>query len=681
MRESQRGFTLVELVVAVAITAVLLTAGGIWLGGAHPGALRAAADDFDADYAAAQAIAASSGNGATIAVLPRAGADGPHPGFELRIYSGRPNAANAVQTTSTMSVESAAAISEKTYGQPPFAVFLSSAGHPSGIASYPSVDAQGHVIFGVLAAQPPCPAGGIVLTFSNAQGAHDTRTLQCAVSVAGTAAPNPSPTPNVPVVSPTQLVAHWTSDDNALRFVAAEFGYTHWFASNTGNACGTAAVYNGGWPYSAAADPAETAIAPAPPSAPYSWPNASDMNDAPAAFAMSPIRGSPGLCAVDIVDDYGQHAGASVQVMGDLGSSPSSLTFAAPTSAAQNIMLSKSFDSEPIALKTTDNCAGIATYAQGTASTPPSPSAVPAQSALTVTPRAGGQCDIRIGDQYGEPYIDVPVTVHYSALAVWPQYVVYGQSGANVAMGPTNPSASRASTLVAKTINAFFGGAIANAADNCPAMAVKSDMQTPDTAPPAWVNQSTIGYYTKTAASPGCFNGDITANETGFAGKFSPLAGTCGGSVSLGSWVPSQFGPAAAISSAGTNPTSGCTFTLSDTNTSPQSQNVNAVVTDLAQCAMGASCKVGVDYEDDTICAANDSAGDVETTTGKLTIGSSLGTVWTDGSTFWFTRTAYGTATALLTTNWRRQALAPGKTGPVCGAVTTGSFAQGATFY
>src|ERR1700678_769925 len=99
MRAREAGFTLLELVVAVGIAVILLAAGGYWMLSMRPGALRGALDDFDANLATAKAIAASSGNGATLVFAPQ---PNDAPGFTLRVYSGRPNAANAVSTTNAM---------------------------------------------------------------------------------------------------------------------------------------------------------------------------------------------------------------------------------------------------------------------------------------------------------------------------------------------------------------------------------------------------------------------------------------------------------------------------------------------------------------------------------------------------------------------------------------------------
>jgi prepilin-type N-terminal cleavage/methylation domain-containing protein len=131
MREREAGFTLVEFVIAVAIATMLLAAGGAWMLSMRPGALRNAVNDFDSALAAARQLAATSGNGATLAFVPRT--DNAR-GYELRVYSGRPTTSTAVIATSIRASVSEATISEATLGAPPFAIFLSSAGNPTGKA-------------------------------------------------------------------------------------------------------------------------------------------------------------------------------------------------------------------------------------------------------------------------------------------------------------------------------------------------------------------------------------------------------------------------------------------------------------------------------------------------------------------------------------------------------------------
>ncbi len=611
MRESERGFTLIEIIVVVAITAVLLAAGGMLLGGMHPGALRAAVDDFDADVGAAKAIAATSGNGATIAVLPRYDERGGiRGGFELRVYSGRPTAANAVAPSNVMSITSDAAIMEKTFGKPPFALFLSSAGHPSGISAYPVADAHGVITFNVVASQPPCPAGGIVITFTSPQGATDTRTLQCNVSVSAAAIADPSPTPNAPIVTPRQLVAHWTSDSQALHFVAAEFGYTHWFASSTGVACGSSAAYDAGWPYSQPANAAESSLAPSPPNAPYSWPNASaaTANDPPAAFAMSPVKGSPGLCSVDVVDDYGQHAGAAVQVMGDLTPSATRLSFASPSAPAQSLTLSKIWDSDNIVLRTATNCAAVATFTQSSATTPSAPSATPATVLLTVAPKGAGNCDIVISDQYGEPAVDVHITVASAEVQVWPPAVQYPVSG-----GTLSYAAPAIAPSFGAALNVLLGGGVAFAAFGpCPGInqprGFSDNFVTPlaagatDAADP---NQTLVrvganGCLVTSSGTPinAATMPSIVVSEQGYKppGTFTLSSGsTCpNASLSDGGWNPvSGYGPTAGkIMSPGESSNGGCILKFADQSGNAPNPPAGSTANVKAE-VVAASCKSG----------------------------------------------------------------------------------------
>ena len=541
--ERERGFTLIEIVVAVGVTAILMLAGGIWLLGWHPGALRNAADDFDAQLAAARAIAATSGNGATLAFVPATVG----PGFVLRVYSGRPTAAGAVKNGNVMALSSTATVSEATFGKPPFAIFLNSGGYPTGTASYPSVASDGTVSFPAIATQPPCPAGHIVLTFINAQGVRATRTLPCnaALSAGTGGSPVPSPTPNAPVVHPPFMLAHWTSDNAPLHFVAAEFGYTHWFASMIGNTCnvqssdtGAAPVnFASGWPYAQPNSPNELTLAPPVPGAPYSWPNG-DPNDPPAPFQLSATPGDGGLCGVRIEDDYGQEADAFVQVMGDLTllapSSPA-ITFASPTAAAQTLTFGQTFDSETLLLQAgATACAGVATVA---IPLPPlaqsSPTTTPTTATLSIAPVGVGTCTLLVGDQYGEPTLSLTIAVKnpYTAFDSWPEELELGVGGAAIAITPrTNDDAARAILTL-----------------GCYATALMSDGVTPDPVPAAIASfASSVGIYVD---ATGCFvnasgtpvsgtAAQIDWEPSGTPGNFSLVGSTtCNGSVAgPGTW-------------------------------------------------------------------------------------------------------------------------------------------------
>ncbi len=584
--EGERGYTLIEVVVAVAIAALLLAAGGVWLLGMRPGALPQAAHDFDADLNAARALASSTGNGATIAFLPRSG----HDGFQLRVYRGRPTAADAVRASNVMPLISDASVREATFGSPPFALFFSSAGAPSGIAAYPTVRADGSVRFAPIAAQPPCPPGGtIVLTFGNAQGAHASRTLRCDALVIANAQPNATPTPNPPRLSPARAVAHWTRDAYPLQFTAAEYGYTHWYASLSGASCVTQgsdtgaapAVFPGGWPY-VAAGPNEPADPP-PPNAPYTYPDLRIPDDPPAHFALQPVFGNGGLCALQIADAYGQALTAQIQVMGDLTPSETALTFASVRAPAQHVSLTKTWDSEPIALAYGGSCAKIATIAQHDAATPSSPGSTPARVDLTVTPTAAGACVMQFSDQYHEPWASIAVNVKQDApFKTWPAKLVLGASGGSVGAASGTQLAMTPQANMAKILNALLGGGVALAAGGytgpCYAQAENTSGSGPDTN----ITAVTLNALGITVDTGGCL---LNAAGSAPYGESSPGIGTPTGvmvayepggqpgtfsapnqctNIGTGSWYPANAtGVQVSLSATGTAQGS-CTIDFSD---------------------------------------------------------------------------------------------------------------------
>ncbi len=173
MRE--RGVTLVEVVIVTAII-VLIAATSLGLSqGARTYGMRSATGQFDAALGYAQALAASSGNGATLKfTAPASG-----PGFVLTVYSGRPNALGAMRLARMAPVTSTGGVREAKLGAVPFTIFLDSAGHASGMAGTLTASA-------VLANDPGCPPGegSVVLTFSDPR-ATDTRTIACNAAVAG----------------------------------------------------------------------------------------------------------------------------------------------------------------------------------------------------------------------------------------------------------------------------------------------------------------------------------------------------------------------------------------------------------------------------------------------------------------------------------------------------------------
>lgn len=420
----ERGFTLIETVVALAIVAVLLAAGGIWILGTHPGGRLQAIYGFDAALTSARALAITSGNGATLVFAPGGNDSGHTRGFSLRVYSGRPLPGASVRPTTAMPAVGSAAVSEKTLGAPPFAVFIGASGHVSGEAAYPQFDAGGEAAFASIATEPACPKGGFLFTFTGANGATATRALACASSVAAPPGPpNPSPTPNLPLVTPAALVYHWPADARQ-SFVATEWGYTHWFVTTDGFACGTGtATYPDVLPspYSPPASRNEADASPSPPAAtPFSYPNSGgeSMNDAPARFPLEPA--AEGLCRASVADDYGQTAHADVQVMGWLTATYnlrpythlSKPELALPASAFPNkgasvtIGLSKRYDAEPLQpLAFFDAaCSPYVRFSSRAGKTPPSPSREPATAAVTLTlvtmPASTIECGGAIYDRY-----------------------------------------------------------------------------------------------------------------------------------------------------------------------------------------------------------------------------------------------------------------------------------------
>jgi prepilin-type N-terminal cleavage/methylation domain-containing protein len=171
----QRGVTLIELVISTAI-AVTFAVAALWLTqGGRAFGMRSATAQFDAALAYAQALAASSGNGATL-VFDRTPL---RSGFVLTIYSGRPNAAGALRRAPIAPLLSQAGAREAELGGVPFTVFLNSAGHASGMSGAVTAST-------LLARDPGCPSGesSIVLTLSDPR-ASDTRSIACGTPVAG----------------------------------------------------------------------------------------------------------------------------------------------------------------------------------------------------------------------------------------------------------------------------------------------------------------------------------------------------------------------------------------------------------------------------------------------------------------------------------------------------------------
>lgn len=134
--------TLPEVLIAAAVSVLMAAALFSQAGGGRIFAARSAMDALQAELAHARAIAATSGNGATLVFssAPR--------GFSMRLYRGRPNAAGAM-TSAAPPLDAAADIREQALGVPPFTLFFDGAGHASAMA--------GAAGGSTLASDPGCP--------------------------------------------------------------------------------------------------------------------------------------------------------------------------------------------------------------------------------------------------------------------------------------------------------------------------------------------------------------------------------------------------------------------------------------------------------------------------------------------------------------------------------------------
>jgi prepilin-type N-terminal cleavage/methylation domain-containing protein len=172
--DRQRGYTILEVTVAVAIFALLL--GSLAAVGQSRKAFAAAqsAREFDALLAQARALASSSGNGATLVFAPDSASG---TGALVTLYSGRPNRPGAVPILAAPPQSLAGAVTEATAGSPPFSVFVDGAGALTVRRAYPAF-AGGAPQFTDLSAQPACPPGGLAFSFT-AAGSTIARLLSC----------------------------------------------------------------------------------------------------------------------------------------------------------------------------------------------------------------------------------------------------------------------------------------------------------------------------------------------------------------------------------------------------------------------------------------------------------------------------------------------------------------------
>jgi prepilin-type N-terminal cleavage/methylation domain-containing protein len=188
-RES--GFTLVEIVIAVAIVATTVAAGfGISLA-SRSLAVSTAADEFDQFLDSARTMARDL-DGATLAFTADAYGDG----TEVRLYAGGPNGPPAPTTLPTLHAR--ATIEEaESLGKAPFAFIVHANGSLSGRPNYRIGDTTTNDV--------GCPASGAFHFVIKAAGGSADRYVPCRIKLAANgpvtltawppASPAPSPTP------------------------------------------------------------------------------------------------------------------------------------------------------------------------------------------------------------------------------------------------------------------------------------------------------------------------------------------------------------------------------------------------------------------------------------------------------------------------------------------------------
>jgi prepilin-type N-terminal cleavage/methylation domain-containing protein len=167
-----RGFTLIEIVIAVAIIATVVAAGVAVSLGARSFAVSTAAAEFDHLLDSARTIARET-QGATLVFAPDAYGDG----TEVRVLTSGPNG-TLVATTMPI-VRTRAAIEEATLGTTPFAFVVHASGSLGGRPGYRLGDSTASGEVG-------CPAAGTFHFVIRAAGATADRLIPCRINLAAT---------------------------------------------------------------------------------------------------------------------------------------------------------------------------------------------------------------------------------------------------------------------------------------------------------------------------------------------------------------------------------------------------------------------------------------------------------------------------------------------------------------
>jgi type II secretory pathway pseudopilin PulG len=191
-KASERGFTLMEVLIAVGMI-VLLTVAGFGLSlSMKPLELSAATMQFDATLESARSIAAAFSDGATVFVSTAPGSTN----FRAQVYGNRPGGSLPLAASTVPVLDSKATITETSVlHDPAFAVIIHGNGNIGARANFAVGDAP-------VGPELNCPSPQNALIFQfTVNGQKATRTLPCHIDLAASGPivietpPSPSATP------------------------------------------------------------------------------------------------------------------------------------------------------------------------------------------------------------------------------------------------------------------------------------------------------------------------------------------------------------------------------------------------------------------------------------------------------------------------------------------------------
>jgi len=187
----ERGYTLMEVMIAVGMIALLAVAGLGFTLSMKPLELSAATTQFDSVVASARSVATAFGDGATIFVTTTPGSI---PNFRAQVYGHRPGGTLPVIPSAVPPLDAKTAITETAeVHDPSFAIII----HGNG-----DIGARSNFNAGDTAVGPElgCPAGQNAFTFVfTVNGQTATRLLPCHINLAASG----SITTSTPPASPT----------------------------------------------------------------------------------------------------------------------------------------------------------------------------------------------------------------------------------------------------------------------------------------------------------------------------------------------------------------------------------------------------------------------------------------------------------------------------------------------